>query len=129
MQEVLHSFAVSTESYYLIPAWAGEIPETPAQHGQPGSELSTAAVEGCPEIAKTSPIGISLACLIGKLYGFAGFEVVPEVVSDRSQPQNAVRMHSAPLDALLRFVNCCVAKAKAEAGEHFISRVHAPDIL
>jgi hypothetical protein len=129
MQEVLHSFAVSTESYYIIPALAGEIPETPAQHGQPGSELSTVAVEGRPEIAKTSPIGISLACLIGKLYGFAGFEVVPEVVSDRSQPQNAVRMHSAPLDALLRFVNCCLAKAKAEAGEHFISRVHAPDIL
>lgn len=90
MQGVLHSFAVSTGSYYIIPALAGEIPETPAQHGQAGSELSTAVVGGCPEIAKTSPIGISLACLIGKLYGFTGFEVVPEVLSDRSQPQNAV---------------------------------------
>jgi hypothetical protein len=41
----------------------------------------------CPEIAKTSAIGVSLACLIGKSYDFAGFGVVQEVFRAEFEPK------------------------------------------
>jgi hypothetical protein len=56
----------------------------------------------CPEIAKICLIDLSLACAIGKLYGFVGLGVVQEVFSGRIRPENAVRMHSEQLDALFR---------------------------
>ena len=42
------------------------------------SSESTVGKEACPAIAKTSLIGLLLACSIGKLYVSAGFGVVQE---------------------------------------------------
>lgn len=64
---------------------------------------STAGKKVCPEIAKTSLIDLSLACSIGKSYGFEGFDVVREVFSSRTRPENAVPVHSAQFDASFRF--------------------------
>jgi hypothetical protein len=41
-----------------------------------GNESTNCGEEVCPEIAKTSAIGVSLACLIGKSYDFAVYRVV-----------------------------------------------------
>jgi len=49
--------------------------------------LSNAGKEVCPEIAKTSLFDLSLASSIAKLYGFAGFRVVPEVFRAESDPE------------------------------------------
>jgi len=49
-------------------------------------------------------IDLSFACSIGKSQGFAGFGDCAGVLSGRIRPENAVRMHSAQLDALLRLL-------------------------
>jgi hypothetical protein len=67
-----------------------------------GSAQLTAGMLLCPEIAKAGLIDLMLTYSIGKLYGFAGFGVVQEVFPGRIRPENAVRMHSAQLDALFR---------------------------
>jgi len=45
---------------------------------------------------------LSLACSIGKQYGFPDFGVVQEVFSGRIRRENGVRMHGVQLDALFR---------------------------
>jgi hypothetical protein len=42
---------------------------------------------------------------LGESYGFTSFGVVPEGFSGRIQPEIAVRMHSARLDALFRIIS------------------------
>jgi len=48
----------------------------------------------------TGLVDVSLACSIGKLYGFTSFKIVQELFSGRIRPENAVWMHRAQLDAL-----------------------------
>ena len=59
-------------------------------------------MEMYPEIAKTALMDLSLACSIGKSYGFAGAGVASKVIRAEIESQNAVRMHSVRPDALFR---------------------------
>jgi hypothetical protein len=63
----------------------------------------------CPETAKIGLIDLSLAWLIGKLYGFASFEIIQEVFSGKIRPKNADQLqlgvwltHYSGLRAALR---------------------------
>jgi hypothetical protein len=49
-----------------------------------GTSSSDPGKEGVIKFAKTSLIDLSLACLIGELYGFVCLRVVPEVFSGKN---------------------------------------------
>jgi hypothetical protein len=69
-----------------------------------GKRVIDSGTQMCPEMAKDGLMDISLACSIEESYGFAGFGVAWEVIRAKIQSRNAVRMHSARLDALFRFM-------------------------
>jgi hypothetical protein len=69
-----------------------------------GNELINSEEGVCPQITKTSPVDISLACSIGKSYRFTSLGIVSEV----SGPESNLQCGSASVDrhvyALFRII-------------------------
>jgi hypothetical protein len=68
------------------------------------NECTNCGEEVCPEIAKTSAIGVSLACLIGKSYDFAVYRVVQGFFPGGIRLKMWFGIADSQVDALFRFV-------------------------